>query len=83
MWAHVSAPPPSLTGARSDLPDELDAIIARGMAKDPLERFPTARELAEACARALGIPVGSTIEQSEVVLGRDQPSQSAPTLLSD
>jgi CHASE2 domain-containing sensor protein len=83
MWAHVTASPPSLTGARSDLPDELDAIIARGMAKDPFERFPTARELAEACARALGITVGSTIEQSEVVLGRDHPSQSAPTLLSD
>jgi CHASE2 domain-containing sensor protein/predicted Ser/Thr protein kinase len=83
MWAHVTAPPPSLTGARSDLPDELDAIINRGMAKDPLERFPTARELAETCARALGIPIGSTIERPELVPERGQPSQSAPTLLSD
>jgi CHASE2 domain-containing sensor protein/predicted Ser/Thr protein kinase len=83
MWAHVTAPPPSLTGARSDLPDELDAIITRGMAKDPLERFTTARELAEACARALGIPIGSTIERPELVPERGQPSQSAPTLLSD
>jgi len=83
MWAHVTAPPPSITAARSDLPDELDAIITRGMAKDPLERFPTARELAEASARALGITIGSTIEQPELVPEQGQPSQSAPTLLSD
>ena len=83
MWAHVSASPPSITGARSDLPDEFDAVIAHGMAKHPAERFPTARELAEACARALGIPVESTIERSAVGPERDQPSQSAPTLLSD
>ncbi len=83
MWAHVSAPPPSITDARADLPDELDAVIARGMAKDPAERFSTARELAERCARALGIPVGSTIERSASVPERDRPSQSAPTMLSD
>ena len=83
MWAHVSAPPPSATDAGSDLPDELDAVIARGMAKDPSERFSTARELAEGCARALGIPVGSTIERSAAVPDQDQPSHSTPTMLSD
>jgi predicted Ser/Thr protein kinase len=83
MWAHVSAPPPSITDARADLPYELDAVIARGMAKDPAERFSTARELAEGCARALGVPVGSTIERSASVPERDRPSESAPTMLSD
>jgi CHASE2 domain-containing sensor protein/predicted Ser/Thr protein kinase len=83
MWAHVSTPPPSITAAHSELPDELDPIIARGMAKEPAERFATSRELAEECARALGLAIGNTIERSEVVPRRDQPSQSAPTLLSD
>jgi CHASE2 domain-containing sensor protein len=83
MWAHVTATPPPITAARSGLPDELDAIIARGMAKDPGERFPTARALAEACALAVGIPTGSTIERPELVPERELPSQSAPTLLPD
>jgi len=83
MWAHVSAPPPSITSARSDLPDALDAVIAQGMAKDPTERFTTARELAEGCAKALGIPIDSSVERSAAVPERDQPSQAAPTLLPD
>lgn len=55
MWAHVSSPAPSHT--LPDLPDVLNEIIARGMAKDPSERFATAGDLAHACARALGIAV--------------------------
>ena len=39
LFAHMSDPPPSLAEARPDLPAELDELIARGMAKDPDERF--------------------------------------------
>ncbi len=55
MWAHVSAPPPAVSSARPDLPEALDEVIARGMAKDPAERFPSGVALAHACAHALGI----------------------------
>lgn len=83
MWAHVSAAPPTVTAMRPDLPEQLDTIIARGMDKDPLERFATARDLAEACARVVGIPIGRTGERSATVPARERPSQSATTVVSD
>ena len=55
MWAHVSAPAPAPAEARSHLPDELDEVIARGMAKEPGDRYASAGELARACAGAMGI----------------------------
>jgi serine/threonine-protein kinase len=56
LWAHVNAAPPSPNQLRPSLPQALDDVIARGMAKDPARRFATAAELVHACAHALGIP---------------------------
>src|SRR5438876_3951498 len=33
MFAHITEPPPKVTDVRSDLPEALDAVIARAMAK--------------------------------------------------
>ena len=46
--AHLSEPVPSLLSSVPDCPEHerLDAIIARAMAKDPAERYPSAGELA-------------------------------------
>jgi serine/threonine protein kinase len=38
---------PALAGLRDDVPPELDRILARALARDPAERYPTAREMAE------------------------------------
>ena len=57
LWAHVNAAPPAPSRVRPGLPAAVDKVIARGMAKDPAERFQTAGELARACARALGIEI--------------------------
>jgi basic membrane protein A len=46
MMAHVSKPIPDARQLRPDLPDAVQAIIARAMAKDPMDRYPTAGELA-------------------------------------
>jgi serine/threonine-protein kinase len=40
--------PPPLAAAREDVPDELDEILARAMAKKPGDRYATARAFAEA-----------------------------------
>ncbi len=55
MWAHVSAPPPSAGRMRPELPEEIDEVIARGMAKDPADRYASAGEMARAAALALGL----------------------------
>jgi serine/threonine protein kinase len=44
-YAHVSQPPPKLSERRPELPSGLDAIVARGMAKEPGERPESAGEL--------------------------------------
>lgn len=47
--------PPNIAGL-CGLDPHVDASLLRGLAKDPAERFPSARELGETLAEALGIP---------------------------
>ncbi len=53
MYAHLNtdAPPPS--SIRPDLPPALDAVVLKGLAKDPDERWATAGEFAAAARKAL------------------------------
>jgi eukaryotic-like serine/threonine-protein kinase len=74
MAAHLSKPPPRVTD-RVDLPREIDAVIAKAMAKNPNERFQRARELADAAATAL--QGGVTVPVHRPVPSR-QPPHSWP-----
>jgi CHASE2 domain-containing sensor protein/predicted Ser/Thr protein kinase len=51
--AHEGAPRPRITDRRPDLPEAIDAVIATGLACDPLRRHPTAVALTTACAAVL------------------------------
>ena len=51
LWAHVEEPPPTVTQERSDLPPEVDEVIASAMAKDPEARTTTAGEVAAGLLR--------------------------------
>ena len=53
IGAHLNQPPPSLDAVRPGLPPALNAVIARGMAKNPADRFASAGELAAAARAAL------------------------------
>jgi hypothetical protein len=53
LYAHVSEPPPRLSERRPDLASELDSVVARGLAKEPSERYPTAGDLVGAAQAAL------------------------------
>ncbi len=55
MWAHLSDQPPAARAHVPTLPAELDAVIARALAKDPDDRYPSAGDLArDAVAAAEG-----------------------------
>ncbi|MGY1813403.1 protein kinase domain-containing protein [Blastococcus sp. SYSU D00820] len=53
LHGHLSLPPPRPTAVVPWLPPRLDDVVARAMAKDPAERYPTARALAADAAAAL------------------------------
>jgi ABC-type Fe3+-hydroxamate transport system substrate-binding protein len=51
--AHLMAPPPRPTDVVPTLPTEIDHVIARAMAKEPVHRYQSAGDLARAAAAAL------------------------------
>ena len=55
VFAHLEEPPPAASSRRADLPSELDEVLAKGMAKEPSERYATCMELVEAVRAALGL----------------------------
>jgi serine/threonine-protein kinase len=53
MWAQLNAEPPSVREKRPDVPEELDAVIVRGLAKRPDDR-PTAAAFGAQVLAAVG-----------------------------
>ncbi|MGA2469122.1 MAG: serine/threonine-protein kinase [Solirubrobacteraceae bacterium] len=52
MHAHLSEPPPSLPSVAANV-ERLDRVIARGMAKEPAERYPQAEQMLGEAAEAV------------------------------
>jgi serine/threonine-protein kinase len=46
--------PPSIPALRAEVPEAVNAIVAKALAKDPAERFQTGTEMSEAIEQALG-----------------------------
>ncbi|MDT7584823.1 MAG: serine/threonine kinase PknH [Pseudonocardiales bacterium] len=77
IGAHVYKEPPRPSEVRPGVPIGFDALVARGMAKDPQSRFPSAGELATA-ARAV---LGSVSSGGRVPTGVSAVPPTAPTVI--
>jgi serine/threonine-protein kinase len=71
--AHLSSPPPQPSAVNPRLPAGFDEVIARGMAKDPDDRYGSPGALGRAAQRALGAP------SSGPSTGPNAYTQAAPT----
>ena len=59
MWAQMSAPPPALTSRRPELPAAVNEVMAKALAKVPVERYATCPQFADALCRACGLEPGA------------------------
>ena len=77
MKAHLEEPPPSLRRVAPDaeIPEILEAVVVRALAKDPAGRFPSATAMAEAIAVATIEAEASELEDEE-----DEPLASSSGL---
>lgn len=73
LAAHISAPPPRPSVTNPAVPSTLDDVVARGMAKDPDDRYGSAGALGRAAQRAL--QAGS----APTTLPHQAPTLAAPT----
>lgn len=54
-WAHLEEEPPSVQALVPELPEALDPVIRKALAKEPDDRFPTCTALISATEHALGL----------------------------
>ncbi len=57
----LTDPAPSIRTTRPTVPDDVDRIIARALARVPADRFPTAAEMNDAISRAASIAPGTSL----------------------
>jgi Protein kinase domain len=81
LWAHLNDDPPSLHDRAPEVPASFDAVLARAMAKDPDDRFPSAGDLGRAALAAAGQPVAPGPERL-VAVGEAAPGDHQETVVS-
>ena len=79
MKGHVIDPIPDLRSARQDIPDGVDAIYRKLLAKEPKDRFASAAELAEALAPFTKPAVTAPREESRTTNSSAKPADSDQT----
>ncbi len=75
MHQHLSAPPPPITQLNPAIPESVGNVLARALAKRPVDRFPTTADFAVAFAQ--------TTRGQQAPAGNMRPFLSLPTLAQD
>jgi serine/threonine-protein kinase len=82
LYSHLSEPPPSVTETDRDLPSAIDAVLARGMAKEKDDRYSSCLEFARAARSALLDPSGETVVEPSATPSPGVPSADTPTVIA-
>ena len=69
LFAHVQEEPPSLHETRPELPEAIDSVVAKALAKTPGDRYETCGDLCSAARTALGLETASRFSRRTLVLG--------------
>ncbi len=93
--AHLNTPPPRPSTTQPDVPPQVDEVIARGMAKNPDQRYATTVELATAAREAITTPLeqpapaatllsptqqaGNRVPAQPMTVKAESPQPAAPT----
>jgi serine/threonine-protein kinase len=77
MGAHLNSPIPRASTVRPGIPVAFDDVIARGMAKDPADRYATCGDLSAAAYGALATP---DQDRATDILSRSQVAQLPPVI---
>ncbi|MGA2166033.1 MAG: protein kinase [Solirubrobacteraceae bacterium] len=79
LLAHLTEPPPRLSQMRGDIPEAMDEVVARGMAKDPDDRPASAGELMLQARRAFGAAPAESTASAATEATRLRPVVGGPT----
>jgi len=80
MMAHLTAQPPRPSEINAAVPAEFDAIVAKGMAKDPDERYQGVLDLADAAREVISAVAAARQQSRPLLMG--PPAQDSPDLTS-
>jgi serine/threonine protein kinase len=77
LWAQLSAPVPSLTAVRPDLPPAVDQVIATALSKSPDDRYQTCTAFAKALRAACGLGRGEAVPAAGLAAPPGPPTEMA------
>lgn len=81
--AHISSPPPQPSTIAAGIPPAVDEVIARGMAKQPNDRYQAATDLANAAGVAITSPLVQSQHGSVIQPPTEAAAQKEPTRTAD
>src|SRR5690349_9693563 len=76
MYAHLYTAPRRVSAVNPAVGTGLDEVVAKGMAKDPADRYPSTGALAAAARAAIAVPGEQTEHVEEVTRRVEAPSES-------
>jgi serine/threonine-protein kinase len=68
LWGHANDPVPSASARNSDLPDGIDDVLRKALAKEPAERHGSCRELCDEARQALGLSTGQLLTRRRLLI---------------